>query len=474
MAPQEVILSACSSEASGSTAPGRPSSTPALHIHDLLTSAHLHAFKTSTSSPNCVTYVPSSDSRGGSIFASQEGKALVHVWAWQKDQLSLKLHLPEKLTCFVVSPNGCWAAGGSGSGQIYLWEISSGLLVASITAHYRAITTLTFTTDSRILLSSSLDASVHVFLVSRLMDEEDPGSSGKPYGSLADHTLAVRAVSVGRTAGSSGGRCWTASDDGTIKVWSLRPPFNLLTTFTLPTSLVPSTLSVDPLERFFYVGTTSGEVFHVPLFKRRNQVGDLAAIGGGGDGSPPIKTEGSVISLKSPITSLALSLSATHLLVGSHSGEIHVYSLPSHQHLRAISSHGSPITHLSTLPRPPDLVGTSFKPEDWPAMEVKPFERMRVGKPAREVQETTLLLRPSPAAIDRLEALHPPRSWKDYAPPPIVTASDGDNMAEILADNKRLKAQLDRAVRINEKMWTAVVDLKMTESDTNGHMETDL
>ena len=38
--------------------------------------------------------------------------------------MHLKLHLPEKLSCFKVSPNGHWAAGGSPTGHIYLWEVS--------------------------------------------------------------------------------------------------------------------------------------------------------------------------------------------------------------------------------------------------------------------------------------------------------------------------------------------------------------
>lgn len=38
--------------------------------------------------------------------------------------MHLKLHLPERLRCFTVSPNGCWAAGGSATGQVYLWEVS--------------------------------------------------------------------------------------------------------------------------------------------------------------------------------------------------------------------------------------------------------------------------------------------------------------------------------------------------------------
>jgi pre-rRNA-processing protein IPI3 len=97
-------------------------------------------------------------------------------------------------------------------------QLSSGLLHASFTAHYRSISSLTFTADSRMLLSASQDASVHVFLVSRLVDEDDAGALGKPYGTLKDHTLGIRNVAIGKTAGSHGGHCWTTSDDGTVKV----------------------------------------------------------------------------------------------------------------------------------------------------------------------------------------------------------------------------------------------------------------
>jgi pre-rRNA-processing protein IPI3 len=84
-------------------------------------------------------------------------------------------------------------------------------------------------------------------------------------------------------------------------MWSLHAPFNLLATFTFPPSVLPSLISVDPSERFFYVATTSGDVYHVPLFQRRAELGargDVEAVGGGGQGAPPVKVTGRVISLK--------------------------------------------------------------------------------------------------------------------------------------------------------------------------------
>lgn len=180
-------------------------------------------------------------------------------------------------------------------------QISSGLLHASFTAHYRAITSLTFTSDSRLLLSSSLDSSIHIYLVSRLVDPAEEGLP-KPYGTLNDHTLGIRDVVVSRTSNVAGGRCWTASEDGTVKMWSLHPPFNLLSTFSFPAGIVPSTLAVEASERFFYVGTAQGDIFHIPLFRRRGDVGDVGdeieAVGGGGQGAPPVKSDGSVISNK--------------------------------------------------------------------------------------------------------------------------------------------------------------------------------
>lgn len=69
------------------------------------------------------------------------------------------------------------------------------------------------------------------------------------------------------------------------QMWSLHPQFSLLVSFTLPPAATPTALAVDPAERFFYVATRQGGVYHVPLFCRRQGVGlhsdDFEAVGGG-------------------------------------------------------------------------------------------------------------------------------------------------------------------------------------------------
>lgn len=111
---------------------------------------------------------------------------------------------------------------------------------------------------------------------------------------------------------------FTGGLDGHVKVWGMNPP-RLLTSFVLPAGQIPLCIAVDPLERWFHVGTDAGEVHHVRLFRRRKELGKrteegdddmvamdvgreerseldemMVAVGGEGEGSAGIRigTEG--------------------------------------------------------------------------------------------------------------------------------------------------------------------------------------
>lgn len=43
--------------------------------------------------------------------------------ALRQDQISLKIVLPEKLTCLALDRGGDFCAGGTAAGRIYLWEV---------------------------------------------------------------------------------------------------------------------------------------------------------------------------------------------------------------------------------------------------------------------------------------------------------------------------------------------------------------
>lgn len=99
-------------------------------------------------------------------------------------------------------------------------------------------------------------------------------------------------------------------------------------------------------------------------------------------------------------------------------------------------------------------------------MEIKPLERMRMGKTDRDVQEVTILLHPSRAA--ELESLRPARPQLLAGERSNDTESSG-KLAAVMADNKQLRSCLDRAVKINERMWNGIVDLQLSQPDPNGH-----
>src|SRR6202044_2300801 len=89
------------------------------------------------------------------------------------------------------------------------------------------------------------------------------------------------------------------------------------------------------------------------------------------------------------------------LLVGTSTGLINIYDTVSHQHLRTISTHkGFIITHLSTMLKPPDLIGhvnlsltvggVDMK-DVLPVRPVSPFQRMRDAK-TRDRHEVEMML----------------------------------------------------------------------------------
>lgn len=234
-------------------------------------------------------------------------------------------------------------------------------------------------------------------------------------------------------------------------MWSLQAPFDLLATFTLPPSVSITSLVVDPAERFLYVGSKLGDVYLIPLFNRS------AAVDGHGPSAPPVKIENACIRVGTPITCLALSFSASQLLIGTSAGDIHVHALPSHQQVRSIPAHAGPVSYLCTMSTPPDLVGRAGRADNWPVMEIKNLERMRVAKSARESQEVSVLAKPD--VRGRL-SLFRGGAGVEQVRVHLDSASE-DDTAALREEIRRLQGALDKAARINEKMWNGVVDLKL-------------
>jgi ribosome assembly protein 4 len=71
------------------------------------------------------------------------------------------------------SPDGRWAASAAWDNSVRLWEGRTGKFVATLRGHIGAVYRLTWSADSRLLVSASKDTTLKVRLVLRDVDRND-------------------------------------------------------------------------------------------------------------------------------------------------------------------------------------------------------------------------------------------------------------------------------------------------------------
>ncbi|KAJ7850065.1 WD40 repeat-like protein [Mycena olivaceomarginata] len=313
----------------------------AIAVHDLQTGSTLASFKQTNAALHSTAVVQS-----------------------QNGQVSLKIVLPEKLSCITVDHSGEFCAGGTSQGRIYLWEIASGILFNSWDAHYRQVTVLKFTHDGAALLSGSEDSGVSVWSI---LDDDVASDLPLPYCVLSDHTLPVTDIACGIGAFPNC-RVLSSSVDHSVK-------------FPQPISC----LAWDLTERMFFAASKDGSIHQLNLFRQREDKSGghaMEAIGGAGVTDIIHKsTKRRLITVGEPVVSITISLTSTLLL------------------LRSISTHkGFSIAHLATMLKPPDLIGhvslsinAGHSSESTPVRHVAPFQRMRDAK-SRDAHDITMIL----------------------------------------------------------------------------------
>jgi WD40 repeat protein len=111
---------------------------------------------------------------GDYIVAAQAKKPQINVWQWGKPHALMQCHIQEITTAIATDTSGFYLCGGTKGGRLFLWELSSGALVQSWQAHFKALTTVTFAPCGNFLISTSEDGMVRVWdLVSLLNSSSD-------------------------------------------------------------------------------------------------------------------------------------------------------------------------------------------------------------------------------------------------------------------------------------------------------------
>jgi pre-rRNA-processing protein IPI3 len=269
----------------------------------------------------------------------------------------------ERLQCVASSPDGRLLAGGGASGSLHLWDVTTGALLASWPAHYKAVAALAFPDGGALLLSGGEDTMVAVWALSEVLDAAAGGAHARvaPLHAWSDHTLPVTAVACG--LGGASALVATGSQDRTVKLWALASGA-LLRTVALPSAVLA--VALDAGEHALYAGCADGAIYEVSLLGGGGP-GDgasggppsaaaAAAAGAGADGG-----EGFTHRLAGHtrgVNALAVSPDGECLVSGSDDGSVRVWDLRSRQQLRSLPSPGkAPVTAALVLPWPEHLSG---------------------------------------------------------------------------------------------------------------------
>ncbi|ODV91614.1 hypothetical protein CANCADRAFT_73480 [Tortispora caseinolytica NRRL Y-17796] len=228
---------------------------------------------------------------------------------------SSKSILPVSPVSITSSHSHQLLAVGSPAGQIIIWFIQSGQMVASFNAHFKSITSLAFSADDALLVSSSTDGTLNIYNTAALLSGSTDFLHQIPF------SLPVSKVAFS-TAGTAadGIRIYAISEDQTLSVWDALTASKIVS-FVLPS--LPTDLVLDPADRAVYVSAGSA-LFAIPQSPDRTGL---------------INHSDPVLLHSSDILALALSPDASILAIGDESG-CTLYDVASAQQVRKFGTSG--------------------------------------------------------------------------------------------------------------------------------------
>mmetsp|Transcript_30819 Transcript_30819/g.92424 ORF Transcript_30819/g.92424 Transcript_30819/m.92424 type:complete len:421 (-) Transcript_30819:7-1269(-) len=309
----------------------------AVRVWDLATGVVVAAYRGGVVARRGLAMCPT-----GLMLAAHRGKPAVHAWQLHSEPLHLRIPLVERASSLALLADGSICVLGTPSGRLCTWDVPSGDLLSVIAAaHYRAVTTLSFTDDGGHLVSGSDDGTVKVWKVRELVDVEE-GSTGRvavsPCHTWAEHTLPVTDVHCGY--GGLGARVVTASKDCACKLWDLASG-DLVGSLSLPADI--HAVTMDPSEQYLYAGGGNGTVYAVALFRLLDLTPAASTL---------LRTKDllSFVGHTKPVTMVQVSVDGTILASGSDDGDVRLWDTESRQCLKVLG-HKDPLTALQLVPR---------------------------------------------------------------------------------------------------------------------------
>ncbi|XP_050222974.1 protein ROOT INITIATION DEFECTIVE 3-like [Mercurialis annua] len=184
------------------------------------------------------------------------GGGAIFTWPLIKPQSPIRSYPIEAIGPIACTMDGVYLAGGSPSGNAYIWEVANGRLLKTWRAHHSSIKCMVFSNDESLLVSGSDDGMICVWSMLSLLDTENPGSSSSLLHYSLEHKSSVSGLVIIST--SSNSTFISSSLDATCKAWNLVSG-SLIQTQEYPLAI--TAIDLHPAEQFLFAGSIDGRIF---------------------------------------------------------------------------------------------------------------------------------------------------------------------------------------------------------------------
>ncbi|KAK7265571.1 hypothetical protein RJT34_33192 [Clitoria ternatea] len=182
------------------------------------------------------------------------GDGAIAVWPLHKPQQPLLNYTAEAIGPLSCTNDGIYLVGGALSGNIYLWNVTSGKLLKTWSAHNKSVNCMVFSNDNSFLISSSEDGMICVWPMISLLDVEETGSPPSSLHYLSGHMSSITGL---LTLSDCLSILVSSSVDGTCKVWDFILG-ELMQIQAYPQAITSITL--HQRERLLFCGTKNGTI----------------------------------------------------------------------------------------------------------------------------------------------------------------------------------------------------------------------
>ncbi|KAL0488810.1 wdr18 [Acrasis kona] len=188
------------------------------------------------------------------LVCAQIDRPSISIYDIRREEPLYVCSLAEKITC--VETYGKYCFGGSESGAIYVWDVTSGELIRRCEAHLRAIECIVV--QNGFIVTGGSDTIIYVFSLTELLDvRTDPSSKIAPLHSITSHALSLSSIKVTLK------HIISTSLDRTVKIHDLATATELLS-ITFPSGVL--CVCVDSSEHIIRAGCANGNIYEVNLY----------------------------------------------------------------------------------------------------------------------------------------------------------------------------------------------------------------